>query len=76
MHEHPLATTLQVVCQGTVANDLRIRVQSFTCLHEIAANYYNRLPPYMQVRHQVAGCIDIRLHLPDVLMKNTGLWRP
>lgn len=40
----------QVVCQGTVANDVRIRVQSFTCLHEIAANYYNRLPPYMQVR--------------------------
>jgi hypothetical protein len=38
------------VCQGTVASDPRIRVQSFTCLHEIAANYYGQLPPYMQVR--------------------------
>lgn len=46
---------MQVVCQGTVAADVRIRVQSFTCLHEIAANYYNRLPPYMQV-HQ--GCSE------------------
>jgi hypothetical protein len=36
------------VCQGTVASDERIRVQSFTCLHEIAANYYGKLPPYMQ----------------------------
>lgn len=39
---------MQVVCQGAVASDARIRVQSFTCLHEIAANYYGRLPPYMQ----------------------------
>ncbi|KIZ03724.1 Importin subunit beta-1 [Monoraphidium neglectum] len=39
---------MQVVCQGTVASDVRIRVQSFACLHEIAANYYARLPPYMQ----------------------------
>ncbi|GBF94393.1 importin subunit beta-like [Raphidocelis subcapitata] len=39
---------MQVVCQGTVASDPRIRVQSFTCLHEIAANYYGQLPPYMQ----------------------------
>ena len=39
---------MQVVCQGAVAADARIRVQSFACLHEIAANYYARLPPYMQ----------------------------
>lgn len=45
---HPApAPPPQVVCQGTVASDERIRIQSFTCLHEIAANYYSRLPPYM-----------------------------
>jgi importin subunit beta-1 len=38
---------LQMVCQGTSARDERIRIASFTCLHEIAANYYAKLPPYM-----------------------------
>jgi len=38
---------MQMVCQGTVANDSRIRIASFTCLHEIAANYYSKMPPYM-----------------------------
>lgn len=36
-----------MVCQGTGAPDERIRIASFTCLHEIAANYYSKLPPYM-----------------------------
>jgi importin subunit beta-1 len=36
-----------MVCQGTSARDERIRIASFTCLHEIAANYYSKLPPYM-----------------------------
>eukprot|EP00879_Flechtneria_rotunda_P012371 GHRR01012918.1.p1 GENE.GHRR01012918.1~~GHRR01012918.1.p1 ORF type:complete len:702 (+),score=217.59 GHRR01012918.1:232-2106(+) len=38
---------MQMVCQGTTANDERIRKYSFTCLHEIAANYYGKLPAYM-----------------------------
>jgi hypothetical protein len=33
----------QVVCQGTQAAELRIRVASFECLHEIAALYYSKL---------------------------------
>lgn len=50
---HPLlllfctALPLQMVCQGTTARDERIRIASFTCLHEIAANYYAKLPAYM-----------------------------
>jgi importin subunit beta-1 len=36
-----------MVCQGTSARDERIRIASFTCLHEIAANYYAKLPAYM-----------------------------
>ncbi|KAL6753595.1 ARM repeat-containing protein [Haematococcus lacustris] len=38
---------MQVVCQGTQASELRIRVASFECLHEIAALYYSKLVPYM-----------------------------
>lgn len=38
---------LQMVCQGASARDERIRIASFTCLHEIAANYYAKLPAYM-----------------------------
>jgi importin subunit beta-1 len=38
---------MQVVCQGTQAPDIRIRTASFECLHEIAAIYYSKLPPYM-----------------------------
>ncbi|KAF8069441.1 KPNB1 [Scenedesmus sp. PABB004] len=38
---------MQMVCQGTSARDERIRIASFTCLHEIATNYYATLPPYM-----------------------------
>lgn len=38
---------MQVVCQATVASDPRVRHAAFSCLHEIAANYYCHLPPYM-----------------------------
>lgn len=44
---HRLVLPLQMVCQGTGAADERIRISSFTCLHEIAANYYSKLPAYM-----------------------------
>ena len=36
-----------MVCQGTSAPDQRIRLASFTCLHEIAQAYYSKLPSYM-----------------------------
>jgi importin subunit beta-1 len=36
-----------MVCQGTIAPDERIRIASFNCLHEIAANYYLKLPAYI-----------------------------
>lgn len=39
---------MQVVCQGTLSPDQRIRYASFECLHEIAALYYSKLPAYMQ----------------------------
>lgn len=39
---------LQMVCQATTAPDERIRIAAFSCLHEIAANYYSKLPAYMQ----------------------------
>jgi importin subunit beta-1 len=39
---------MQMVCQGTVAPNAKIRVESFFCLHEIAAGYYKHLPAYMQ----------------------------
>lgn len=36
-----------MVCQATTADDERIRIAAFSCLHEIAANYYSKLPAYM-----------------------------
>ncbi len=42
-----LLARAQVVCQGTQAGELRIRVASFECLHEIAGLYYAKLVPYM-----------------------------
>lgn len=45
--ESKTPTCSQVVCQGTQAQDIRIRTASFECLHEIAAIYYSKLPPYM-----------------------------
>lgn len=37
----------QMVCEATTAQDERIRISAFSCLHEIAANYYGKLPNYM-----------------------------
>jgi importin subunit beta-1 len=64
---------MQVVCQGTVAADARIRVQSFTCLHEIAANYYGRLAPYMQ---EIFGLTvkAIREDEEDVALQAVEFW--
>lgn len=36
-----------MVCEATTAQDERIRIAAFSCLHEIAANYYAKLPTYM-----------------------------
>jgi hypothetical protein len=36
-----------MVCQATTAGDERIRIAAFSCLHEIAANYYAKLPAYI-----------------------------
>lgn len=43
----PALPLLQMVCQATTAQDVRIRIGAFSCLHEIAAGYYGKLPPYM-----------------------------
>ena len=39
---------MQIICEGTVAQDARVREASFECLVKIAANYYEKLPAYMQ----------------------------
>ena len=39
---------MQIICEGTVAHDARVREASFECLVKIAANYYEKLPGYMQ----------------------------
>lgn len=39
---------MQVVCEGTVSPQSRVRQASLECLVKIAANYYEKLPPYMQ----------------------------
>ncbi|CAL5228954.1 g12186 [Coccomyxa viridis] len=39
---------MQIICEGTVAHDARVREASFECLVKIAANYYEKLPAYMQ----------------------------
>ena len=38
----------QVICEGTIAPDARVRETAFECLVKIAANYYEKLPAYMQ----------------------------
>lgn len=43
----PACCPTQMVCQATTANDERIRIAAFSCLHEIAANYYAKLPAYI-----------------------------
>ena len=39
---------LQVICEGTIAPDAKVRETSFECLVKIAGNYYEKLPAYMQ----------------------------
>jgi len=39
---------MQVICEGTMAPDAKVRETSFECLVKIAANYYEKLPAYMQ----------------------------
>ena len=41
-------TAPQVICEGTIAPDARVRETAFECLVKIAANYYEKLPAYMQ----------------------------
>ena len=38
---------MQVVCEGTMAPDVRVREASFECLAGIASLHYPRLQPYM-----------------------------
>ena len=38
---------MQVVCEGTIANNPRVREASFECLAGIAALHYSKLAPYM-----------------------------
>lgn len=39
---------MQVVCDATLAQDVRIRTAAFQCLHQIAGAYYTKLPAYME----------------------------
>lgn len=41
---------MQMICEGTIAADPRVREASFECLVKIAAHYYAKLPNYMRVR--------------------------
>ena len=38
---------MQVICEGTICSDSRVRVASFECLVKIASDYYEVLPAYM-----------------------------
>lgn len=38
---------MQVICEGTVCSDSRVRVAAFECLVKIASDYYEVLPAYM-----------------------------
>ena len=40
---------MQMICEGTMASDTKVREASFECLVKIAAHYYAKLPAYMQV---------------------------
>ena len=40
---------MQVICEGTIATDEKVREASFECLVKIAAHHYAKLPAYMQV---------------------------
>lgn len=39
---------MQMICEGTIAPDSKVREASFECLVKIAAHYYAKLPAYMQ----------------------------
>ncbi len=39
---------MQVICEGTIAPEAKVREASFECLVKVAANYYEKLPAYMQ----------------------------
>lgn len=41
---------MQMICEGTIAPDPKVREASFECLVKIAAHYYSKLPAYMQAR--------------------------
>eukprot|EP00803_Ostreobium_quekettii_P001410 evm.model.scf_992.7 EVM.evm.TU.scf_992.7 scf_992:41153-48250(-) len=38
---------MQVICEGTICTDVRVRVASLECLVKIASDYYEVLPTYM-----------------------------
>ena len=40
---------MQVICEGTIATNEKVREASFECLVKIAAHHYAKLPAYMQV---------------------------
>lgn len=41
-------THVQVICEAAVSAEAPIRQASLECLVKIAANYYEKLPQYMQ----------------------------
>lgn len=43
---------MQVICEGTIAAEVRVREASFECLVKIAAHHYSKLPAYMQACQQ------------------------
>jgi importin subunit beta-1 len=64
---------MQVVCQATVAADSRVRHAAFSCLHEIAANYYGHLPPYMGDIFNIT-VKAIRTDEEDVALQAVEFW--
>jgi importin subunit beta-1 len=64
---------MQVVCQATVAADPRLRHAAFSCLHEIAANYYGHLPPYMGDVFNIT-VKAIRTDEEDVALQAVEFW--
>lgn len=46
-HAEWLGLELQVICEGTNSQDVRVREASFECFVKIASSYYDKLPPYM-----------------------------
>jgi importin subunit beta-1 len=44
---------MQVICEGTNSQDVRVREASFECFVKIASSYYDKLPPYMDTIFQL-----------------------